>query len=40
MLSTMRLVVVELAVLPAASVAVARTSQAPSAAAVVSHAQE
>ena len=39
-LSTVRPVVVELDVLPAPSVAVARTSQAPSATEVVFHAQE
>ena len=40
MLSTIRLAVVELDVLPALSVVMARTSQAPSATAVVSQAQE
>ena len=39
-LSTILFAVVELPVLPAPSVAVARTSQAPSATAVVSQAQE
>ena len=39
-LSTIRLVVVELDVLPASSVVVARTSQAPSATAVVSQLHE
>ena len=39
-LSTMRLAVVSLDVLPAPSVAVARTSQAPSATAVVSQLHE
>ena len=39
-LSTIRLVVVELEVLPASSVVVARTSQAPSATAVVSQLHE
>ena len=39
-LSTIRLAVVELDVLPAPSVAVARTSQAPSATAVVFQLQE